>query len=164
MTASFTTTRLVNERAVVRGTDKFGAVGETVVSTSQWDEISAMSETDKARESFDQAVKEFFAPLERAAEKAHRDLKAHKPKDQSSYVVIDEGSEGEPARAPHLIQLNRDSVVLRLIEEGAFDRLIWVDGQVEVLESEHSGPAQQAADQANLGDGGGVTPVEGTEG
>ena len=131
MTNSFTTARLVNNRVMVRGTDKFGVDGECIVDSSQWDEINAHSEFDQAEAAFAAAVEDFFRPLEEAAEKMEKALS--RPTDSISYVVLHEATEGTDAQPEQIIKLTRDSIILRLLEVNDFDRLVWVDGELEIL-------------------------------
>lgn len=130
---TFTVTKLVNERAMIIGTDKFGVSGKTIVSTEQWDEVNSNTAYDQATEAFDAAVKEFFAPLTEASEKLVSALE--KPEDETGYVVLNEGAPATPGEERVLIKLTRDSMILRLIEEGKADsRLVWVNDELEVLE------------------------------
>jgi hypothetical protein len=132
MTATFTTTTLVNERVLVSGTDQFGAEGKTVLNSAEWTEVNKRKDFDQAKSAFDAAVEEFFAPLTDAAD-ALNNAVAPKPTDSMSYVVLTEGNPGTPATQEVLVKLSRDSVILRLIESGNYDRLVWVDGELEVL-------------------------------
>lgn len=130
---TFNTINLTGNRVLVRGTDITGATGEATLDASQWVELNGRSDLDKAQQAFDEAVQEFFRPLTEAAEKAKRSIEV--PEDSLAYVVLDEGSEGEARRPKQVVRLTRDSMVLRLIEEGNTDRLIWVNGELEVTEA-----------------------------
>lgn len=123
---TFHVQNMIGGQALVSGTDKLGNEGKTVVSTTQWDELNARSNFSKATEDFNAAVEEFFAPLTEAAKKAERELNRQK-QDPAEYVVLTEGTEGAEAKPAEIIQLTRDSIILRLIEEGDTDRLMWVD-------------------------------------
>lgn len=127
----FTTTKLTNDRVLVTGTDLTGTAGKTVLDASQWVELNGRTDFNKAQLAFDEAVEQFFAPLSEAAEKLDKAMT--RPTDASAYIVLDEGSEGEAARPAHIVALNHDSIVLRLIEEGSTDRLIWVGETLEVI-------------------------------
>jgi hypothetical protein len=81
---------------------------------------------------FDAAVEAFYAPLLQAAEAHNKVLE--RPEDSLSFVVLDEGSEGEARRPQHVVRLSKDSMVLRLIEDGSTDRLVWVGDELEILE------------------------------
>jgi hypothetical protein len=129
--STFSITRLVGDRAVVKGTDVFGVEGQTTVFTTQWDEINANTAYDQATEAFEAAVEEFFAPLTKAAEAMHQSVS--RPSDSVGYVVLREAQDAVPAQAEHIVKLTKDSVVLRLVEQGDFDRLVWVGEDLEVL-------------------------------
>lgn len=68
-----------------------------------------------------------------AADKLESALSTPKP-DPDTYVVLSEGTEGQSAKAPEVVHLDADSVVLRLIERGDTDRLVWVMGRLEVMQ------------------------------
>lgn len=129
---TFNTIPLTGDRVLVRGTDIHGSTGECTLDASQWNELNARTDLDRAQRAFDDAVQEFFAPLTEAAEKAKRSIEL--PEDSAAFVVIDEGSEGEARRPRQVVRLTRDSMVLRLIEDGNTDRLIWVNGELEVAQ------------------------------
>jgi hypothetical protein len=129
--STFTITRLVGDRAIVKGTDVFGVEGSVTVFTTQWDEVNANTAYDQATEAFEAAVEEFFAPLTKAAEAMHQSVS--RPTDSIGYVVLREGQAAVPAQSEHIVKLNRDSVILRLVEQGDFDRLVWVGDELEVL-------------------------------
>lgn len=129
--AVFTTTRLVNDRVMVAGEDVAGNVGQTVVSSLEWDDICADLSFSRAKEDFDKAVESFFAPLTEAAEKISKTLE--KPTDPASYVVLSEAVVGAEAKPEHLVKLTKDSIILRLIDQGDFDRLVWVGDELDVI-------------------------------
>jgi hypothetical protein len=131
---SFSTTRLVNHRVIVQGTDIFDVSGKTTLDSTQWDEIKADNSYSQALDAFDAAVEQFFAPLIEASESVAAAQPVAVPVDPMSYVVLSEAVEGVEAQPAQLVHLSADSIVLRLIEEGDTDRLVWVDGRLEVLE------------------------------
>lgn len=133
MNSNFTIRRLMAGRAVVSGTDVTGAQGQIVVSTSEWDDVKARDEFKTATADFDAAVQEFFAPLTEAAEKVNQ--KINVPDDPASYVVLDEGVEARAGRPADVIRLSKDSIILRMVEGGSTDRLVWVGDQLEVAEA-----------------------------
>ena len=129
---TFTINRLVGNRAVIAGNDKFGTVNSIVVDTTQWDDINKTTQFDQAQEAFEAAVEEFYAPILEAAEKAKQAIK--RPTDSIGYVVLHEGVEATAGQAEHLIHLNHDSILMRVVESGNTDRLMWVGDNLEVLE------------------------------
>lgn len=130
---SFTTLNLTGERVLVKGTDAQGTTGEVVLDASEWNEVKRHVTVADAQENFDAKVEEFFAPLMLAAEQMQDAFK--RPEiDPISYVTIHEGTEAVQGRDEITIKLSSDSIVLRLIEEGDTDRLVWVADRLEVLE------------------------------
>lgn len=143
---TFTINRLVGNRAVIAGNDKFGTHGNIVVDTQQWDELNVTTSVKQAQADFDEAVNEFFGPLLEAAEKVGQKLT--KPEDPMTYVVIEEGTEGVAPKARHLTRLSHDSVLIRLVESGNTDRLMWVGDQLEVLEADTELPFGDGSDDS----------------
>lgn len=129
---TFTTIALTGERTLVKGEDQFGVQGEVVLDATEWNTVKAQKAVLEAHETFDSAVEEFFAPLLEA--QAQLETAHSRPEiDPVSYIVLDEGEEGTPSRQRHVHKLDRDSIVLRILEDGDHDRLVWVAGQLEVL-------------------------------
>lgn len=148
MTASFSTTKLLNGRVLVRGTDRFDVTGETVLSSEQWDEVNAHKQYDLAADAYDRAVEEFFAPIMEAGEQLEKAV-SRKPQDSVGYVVLREPVEGVQPEPGHIVKLNKASIVLRLIEQGSYDRLVWVGTELEILEAiDTPAPAAPAGDTA----------------
>lgn len=143
MTANFTITRLAGVSALVEGTDVRGNDGQMIVSTAEWDEITRRDAHSKAHQDFDAKVEKFFAPLLEAADKL-RDT--HKiSTDPLLYIVEQEASEGRAPQQEVLRNLSRDSVILRAIETGHSDRLIWVGDEL-VLTAAPAASADTAED------------------
>lgn len=123
---TFNVQTMLGDQALVSGTDIHGTDGKTIVSTKQWDELKSRKNFSAATEDFDAAVEAFFAPLIEAAEKAQK-AAAPKPKDSAEYIVLTNEVEGVAAKPADIVALSTDSIILRLIEEGNTDRLVWVD-------------------------------------
>lgn len=141
VTMTFSTSKLTGGRVLVQGTDGRGVDGQEVLDSSVWESIKAMQSHRKAEDNFDQAVEEFFKPLTEAADKL-RDTLNMPALDTDAYVVIEEGTDGEAPVSRHVEKLDRDGVILRLLEGGQHDRLVWVNGQLEVLAPQAPAPAQ----------------------
>lgn len=129
-TSSFTITNLVGERAMVEGTDFNGAVGQTTVSTSQWDEIVRTRDLSAATSEFDKAVEAHFESLTQAAEKIRTGLEVQV--DDLATVTLSEPVQGVASEKGDVRVLTRDTIILRAINEGRTDRLVWVGGELEV--------------------------------
>lgn len=123
---SFNVQTMLGQTAVVSGTDINGRTGSTTVSTAQWEELNGRTGFSKAQKDFDQAVEDFFKPLTEAADKATAAM-AGKTQDPVEFVVLAEATTGVQAKPAQIVALSKDSIILRLIEEGTTDRLVWVD-------------------------------------
>jgi hypothetical protein len=123
---SFTVQTMLGGTALVSGTDKLGNAGKCLVSTTQWDELTGRDNFSKAQADFDAEVEKFFAPLEKAAKKAKKALE-RPAQDPAEYIVLTEAKKGRVATPAEVVSLTKDSIILRLIEEGTTDRLVWVD-------------------------------------
>lgn len=146
---TFSITKLVGDRAIVKGTDKFGTEGSTVVTTTQWDEVQAHSQFHTSVEAYDAAVEEFFAPLIAATEAVEAKM-ARPAADPISHVVLHEGTEAVQGEEATIIKLGRDAIILRIVEEGKTDRLVWVDDELEILAVEVEDDVMAVADAAGV--------------
>lgn len=132
MSQTFRTTALAGNRILVDGND--GVDNHKVILDAE--EFNGLHTRDlqlAAGEAFDKAVEDFFAPLTAASEAL---ATAAKPdRDPAFFIVIEEGSVGSVEQREIVHYLEKDTVVLRLIEQGSTDRLIWVGDSIEVLAS-----------------------------
>jgi tRNA A37 threonylcarbamoyladenosine synthetase subunit TsaC/SUA5/YrdC len=128
---SFTVQQMLGSKALVSGTDVRGQAGSTVIDTTQWDELIARKEFNASVEAFDTAVEEFFKPLTDAADA----LKDREPKlDSAEFIVLDDPTEGVEAKPGTIVELTTDSIILRLIDAGQTDRIVWVsDTELGIL-------------------------------
>lgn len=123
---TFQVQNMLGNKALVSGTDLAGNEGKTIVDTTQWDELRARKNFTSAKADFDAAVEEFFAPITEAAEALEKAVETKAP-DAAAYIVLSEEVEGVAHQPRKVVALSQDSIVLRMIEEGNTDRLIWVD-------------------------------------
>lgn len=142
---TFTTTKLVGSRVMVSGTDVNGVAGQAILDSSQWDEIAADQAFSQAEKDFEAAAEAFFAPLVAAAEKVGKQLE--RKDDPISYVVLQDEVEATPGQRRQLVKLTKDSIVLRLLEQGDTNRLVWVNGEIEVTEVLPGSPSVPTSDQ-----------------
>lgn len=131
---SFSLTPLVGDRVLIKGEDTAGTADSCVVDSSQWNAIKQDTNYNQAVEAFDEAVDAFFAPLLEAAATLEGAASPDVPEDSIQYVVLKEEVVGTKAEPAQLVHLNHDSVVLRLIEDGQENRLLWVSGSLEVVD------------------------------
>lgn len=128
--SEFNTTALAGQRVLVTGSKKNQ---QTILDSTEWDSIKAHQAYHLAGEAYDEAVTAFFAPIVEAAEKANAALAESLPKrDDAFVIVLSEGTEGVEEVEPEVIQLGRDAAILRMIEEGNTDRLVWVGDTIEI--------------------------------
>ena len=125
---TFTVTRLANQQAIVQGTDSFGSTGKLVLGTHTYDAWKARHATDTAKEEFDSAVEDFFAPLTKAAEKLDAARNKPAPIDPMFTVVTGEKVEGTDAVHQTIENLDVNTAILRaVLDLQDTSRLIWVD-------------------------------------
>lgn len=125
---TFTVTRLANQQAIVQGTDDFGNTGKLVLGTHTYDAWKARHATDTAKEEFDSAVEDFFAPLMAAAEKLEEARSKPAPIDPMFTVVTGEKVEGTDAVHQTIENLDVNTAILRaILDLQDTSRLIWVD-------------------------------------
>lgn len=129
---TFNQKNLTGERVLISGTDIEGNTGQTVLDASQWLELGRRNDVKRAQSDFDEAVTSFYQPLLDAAEAVKAKLEV--PTDSLSYVVIEEGVDHVQGQAPVTIKLTKDSIVLRLLDQGEGDRLVWVNDELEILD------------------------------
>ena len=144
---TFTTQTLTGQRVLVIGTDINGVTGQVVVDGSEWADINAHKQHAEAHADFDAGVEEFFAPLLELAEKLEQTLEV--PTDETEYIVISEGVEATEGRQRQVVRLTKDSQVLRLIDQCEDDRLIWVNGELEILAASPAPVPTGAVDEAH---------------
>ena len=153
---SFTTTDLVNNRVLVEGTDRRGRVGRTVLGSTQFRELSARDDHSLAHEAFDAEVRAFYAPLTAAAEKLEA---AHQVQAEDLFTeVVQEAVEATAGQQEIRVHLSSDTVILRLLEQGDDERLIWVNGYLEitapVTSTEVHEPETDVVPETGAGNGG----------
>jgi hypothetical protein len=127
---SFQTIELANNNVLVKGTDALGVSGQTVIDGTYWAERKRRAQIEDAHEKFDAAVEEFYAPIVAAMEATNKAVQIDR--DPLLYVVEQEASEGAHAREEVVVRLDDASVILRAIEQGRTDRLIWVGDKLVV--------------------------------
>lgn len=127
----FSTTELTGDRVLVTGVDVRGMIGEVVVDASQWRQIKRRQTKKEVVAEVEAAIDNLLAPVQAAIDSAKSKLELPKV-DPLLYYVEQEGSEGVQSKPELTIKLTHDSVILRAIEEGHEDRLVWVNGTLEL--------------------------------
>ena len=119
---TFTTTALANGSVLVTG-----AAGnrsyQTILDGRGFADLKQHETVDMAEKDYDQKVRDFFAPLTDAAD-ALEDA-ARPTIDPAFIYIMDEGEKSVEGRPATIIELDEDTVILRLIEQGNVARLQW---------------------------------------
>jgi hypothetical protein len=132
--AQFSTSQIAGgNRVLVTGEDSLGVKGQTVVDSTEWNDVKAHQAYHLAEKDYDVAVEEFFAPLMAAAEAMGKACERPE-RDSINYIVYQDEVEGVKPEPARIQKLSHDSVILRVIEQGDFGRLVWVNDTLEVLE------------------------------
>ena len=135
MSGIFNVTELAGHRALVTG----DANQQCILDTTERDELRLMLGNREIDEMFDEGIEDFFAPLTRAAELHDRrhELLAqqfNQADDPAFSLVLKEAVEGVEGVEEERVVLSHDSVVLRLIDSGQTDRLVWVgNDRIEIV-------------------------------
>ena len=135
MSGIFNVTELAGHRALVTG----DANQQCILDTTERDELRLIMQNREIDEMFDENIEGFFAPLTRAAELHDRrhELLAqqfNQADDPAFSLVLKEAVEGVEGVEEERVILSHDSVVLRLIDSGRTDRLVWVgNDRIEVV-------------------------------
>ena len=145
-------TRLAGSRALVQGSDFAGTIGKQVISSAEWDAFKASTKFDDLTASFNEKVASFFAPITEAIDELAELTEQETLGDPAFYVRLQEAVEPTEGQPEILQQLSYDSVVLRLIEEGATDRLIWVNDKLEILAAPFDADVVEVEDHGTVGD------------
>lgn len=125
---TFTTTNLVDNRVLVKDGKK-----SVVLDGTEWAAIKAELNAGEAHAGFDAAVNEFFAPL--LAAQAELESSHQIEVDPLTFVVLQEGTPSVAGTDTVVVQLSKDSQILRIIEAGDTSRLVWVGDDLEITAS-----------------------------
>ena len=126
---TFNLTMLAGDQALVTGSKK---AQRCVLDASQWIQLKQHKARMEAEEVFDATVEEFYKPLTEAAGEYESRLGQIMKADPAFEYVIQPGAEGTEKTSREVYYLNNTSAILRMIESGNTDRLIWVNDQILV--------------------------------
>lgn len=115
---SFEITRFKGAVFAVRGTDIEGNTGKAVLYSPTWAAVLEARKQTLAQETFDLAVREFFAPITDAVDAA-----AKQGKDFSSVTIVEE----EPGVVRQAIALEREGEILNILDQERGDLVLWLD-------------------------------------
>ena len=124
---TFNLTMLAGDQALVTGSKK---AQRCVLDASQWIQLKQHKARMEAEEVFDATVEEFYKPLTEAAGEYESRLGQIMKADPAFEYVIQPGAEGTEKTSREVYYLDDASAILRMIESGDTDRLIWVNDQI----------------------------------
>ena len=129
---TFTTTALANGSVLVTGAAGTRSY-QTILDGRGFASIKQHQTVSMAEKDYDQTVRDFFAPLTDAAD-ALEDA-ARPTIDPAFIYIVEEGVKSVEGKPATLIELDEDTVILRLIEQGRVDRLQWatIGGEDTIL-------------------------------
>lgn len=125
---SFTVTYLAGDRALVQENTH-----QIIVDAEEYLAMKLRQEKTGLIAQYDQSVADFFKPLTDMADKIKSVEEQENRIDPDFHFVLAEGTEGEEPVRREVYRLEKDTVILRLIEEGRTERLIWIGDQLEIL-------------------------------
>ena len=125
---SFTVTYLAGDRALVQEDTH-----QIILDAEEYLAMKLRQEKTGLIAQYDQSVADFFKPLTDVADKIKSMEEQENRIDPDFHFVLAEGTEGEEPVRREVYRLEKDTVILRLIEEGRTERLIWIGDQLEIL-------------------------------
>ena len=125
---SFTVTYLAGDRALVQEDTH-----QIILNAEEYLAMKLRQEKTGLIAQYDQSVADFFKPLTDVADKIKSVEEQENRIDPDFHFVLAEGTEGEEPVRREVYRLEKDTVILRLIEEGRTERLIWIGDQLEIL-------------------------------
>ena len=125
---SFTVTYLAGDRALVQEDTH-----QIILDAEEYLAMKLRQEKTGLIAQYDQSVADFFKPLTDVADKIKSAEEQENRIDPDFHFVLAEGTEGEEPVRREVYRLEKDTVILRLIEEGRTERLIWIGDQLEIL-------------------------------
>jgi hypothetical protein len=141
---TFTTTRLADHRVLVKGNDVQGTVGECVIDALQWDELAQRAQFKRATDKYNATTKAFYATITEAADELEAARASDDP-DPVSYIEFEAEQVGAVHKPAQRVTLTHQSQVLRLLSSGQSDRLVWVDGYLEIIDTTAASVSQAIA-------------------
>ena len=129
--SKFSTLPLVNNQVLVIDSVENKM---TKLDAGEWNSIKIWEKKVDATEAFDAEIAEYFKPFNEILDNAVRKFEGLEPKaDPNSVYEVTEGVDAVEGIKPKAYSLSKDSQILRLIESGQDDRLIWIGEELEIL-------------------------------
>jgi hypothetical protein len=125
-------TKLAGSQVLVEGRDPRGVEGQEILDSTEWDSWKQHNQKKAIVAEVDADIEAFLAPLTAAFEKLESAGNAKPELDPLFYVT--EGDDVEPVAAERKVitRISRDSAILRAIESGQQNRLVWVKDRLVI--------------------------------
>ena len=139
---TFTTTALANGSVLVTGADGTRSY-QTLLDGREFASLKQHEAVNMAEKDYDQKVRDFFAPLTDAVDAV---AEVARPTIDPAFIyIVEEGEESVEGRPATIIELDEDTVILRLLDQGNVARLQWatIAGEDTILILEE--PSVEAA-------------------
>ena len=139
---TFTTTALANGSVLVTGADGARSY-QTLLDGREFASLKQHEAVNMAEKDYDQKVRDFFAPLTDAVDAV---AEVARPTIDPAFIyIVEEGEESVEGRPATIIELDEDTVILRLLDQGNVARLQWatIAGEDTILILEE--PSVEAA-------------------
>lgn len=131
--STFDITELAGNRVLVIGKDHADVQHQAILDGTEWNQAKVHDRQQSAAEDFDAAVEAFYAPIVAAIDRL--ETASQVEEDPAFFIVTQEAQPGAPAQDERRHYLSHDTVVLRLIEQGNTNRLIWVGDTIEITKA-----------------------------
>lgn len=119
---TFTTTALANGSVLVTGADGIRSY-QTLLDGREFASLKQHEAVNMAEKDYDQKVRDFFAPLTDAVDAV---AEVARPTIDPAFIyIVEEGEESVEGRPATIIELDEDTVILRLLDQGNVARLQW---------------------------------------
>ena len=119
---TFTTTALANGSVLVTGADGARSY-QTLLDGREFASLKQREAVSMAEKDYDQKVRDFFAPLTDAVDAV---AEVARPTIDPAFIyIVEEGEESVEGRPATIIELDEDTVILRLLDQGNVARLQW---------------------------------------
>ena len=119
---TFTTTALANGSVLVTGASGTRSY-QTLLDGREFASLKQHEAVNMAEKDYDQKVRDFFAPLTDAVDAV---AEATRPTIDPAFIyIVEEGEESVEGRPATIIELDEDTVILRLLDQGNVARLQW---------------------------------------
>jgi hypothetical protein len=125
-------TKLAGSQVLVEGRDPRGVEGQEILDSTEWDSWKAHNKKKNVVAEVDAEIEAFLAPLTAAFDKLEAAASDKPELDPLFYVTEGEDVEAVAGESKTITRISRDSAILRAIESGQQNRLVWVKDRLVI--------------------------------